>query len=509
MTEPTQPGVPVTETTGTPPARAARALPDEIPAAAERPVLPSRAAPSEASQATPTRPGLHEAERASQSPAAAASQPGPGPLRAAPPAPTPAWLTAPPAPLRPQPAPVLPPRSWGPPTAMPYQQRYPYPLPSQTPGGSSVVPRPQRRGVGSLGWIALAGLVLVLVLTLVAAIQTGWLHAASTGRVPNPPRPAPADGPEGPTGPSQEGPIPTYQAQVTPELSAGVVLITGMADYGRSSGSGMVLTPDGLVLTNYHVVADTQTLSVEIADTGQSYDAVLVGRNVWSDVALLQLQAASGLTTVELSERAVKTGDEVVAIGNADGGGVLLGTGGSVTALNATIWLESAFGGYGTDPMTGLIESTMGAVPGYSGGPTFDTDGQVVGVTSAGYDEVATAMVTYSIPIDSAMHIVDDILGGNETEQTRIGPGPYLGVGLGEEDVPTITGVTPGSPAELAGLTVGSTITSFNGTQVTRANALLKLMESSEPGQQVEIIWTTEYGEVREALVTLATSPLN
>lgn len=367
------------------------------------------------------------------------------------------------------------------------------------------MPRP-KRARGRLGWVALGGLVLVLALTLIAAVQSGWLHLPYSQRVLNDPAPRAQ---EGPNSSDRTGPIPTYQAQVTPELSAGVVLITGMSDYGRSSGSGMVLTEDGLVLTNYHVVADTATLSVEIADTGQSFDAVLLGRNVWSDVALLRLEGASGLVTVDLSQKPVQMGDEVIAVGNADGGGRLLGTGGSITSLNSTIWLESQFGGYGNDPMTGLYESTTGAVPGYSGGPTFNTDATVIGITSAGQDEVATEMVTYSIPIDKAMHIVDDILGGRESEQTRIGPGPWLGVGLGEEDVPTITGVTPGSPAEAAGLTVGSNIISFNGRAVYRANGLLKLMESADPGQQVEIIWNDESNIRREALVTLGTSPLN
>jgi S1-C subfamily serine protease len=138
----------------------------------------------------------------------------------------------------------------------------------------------------------------------------------------------------------------------------------------------------------------------------------------------------------------VAVGDRVVAVGNGDGGGVLLASGGSVTELDATVMLESAFGSYGYEDADGMIRSTAGAIPGYSGGPTYNAATEVVGVTSAGQDAVAAQMSTYSIPIAKAAAIADDIAAGRQSEQTRIGPGAWLGVSLGTRNVAVLTACT-------------------------------------------------------------------
>ncbi|GAA2182376.1 hypothetical protein GCM10009785_21430 [Brooklawnia cerclae] len=306
-----------------------------------------------------------------------------------------------------------------------------------------------------------------------------------------------------------QNPTSTHQVTVTPDLSVGVVLVWGELTDSESAGSGIVLTDSGLVLTNYHVVADTFALTVEVPTTGDTYDATVVGRNMWADVALLQLAGASGLQPAAIDHDGLAVGDQVTAVGNADGGGVLVGSGGSVTSVDASVTLPSNFGMYGTDTLSGLIRSTAGAIPGYSGGPTFDSDAEVVGMTSAGRTRVSNDMTTFSIPIGSALEIVDDIVAGHETEHTRIGPAAWLGVSLGAADRPAVTYVQPGSPAEVAGLSPGSTITAFGGIAVETANALLRLVESTDPGDRVDLEWTDEAGIAQAAPVVLGTSSTN
>lgn len=303
--------------------------------------------------------------------------------------------------------------------------------------------------------------------------------------------------------------IPTYSTAVTAQMSVGVVFIEGQLDDGVASGTGIVLDESGLVLTNYHVVADTTGVQAQVADTGTNFTADVLGRNVWADVALIQLEGAAGLATATIAGEPVVPGDPVVAVGNGDGGGVLLATGGGVTALDATVSLESAFGGYGWEDATGMIESSAGAIPGYSGGPTFNDRTEVVGVTSAGQDPVSDEMTTYSIPIDTATGITDDIAAGRQSEQTRVGPGAWLGIELGSHNIPVVSTVEPGSPAKIVGITPGSTIDTFAGEPVNTASGLLKVLESHDPDETVEVTWTDEQGDAHEAMMTLGTSPTN
>lgn len=292
-------------------------------------------------------------------------------------------------------------------------------------------------------------------------------------------------------------------------MSDGVVLINGELDDGFSSGTGIVLSDSGLVLTNYHVVAGTTYLTAQPAGGSRNYQADLLGRNIWADVALLQLRGAGGLVTADLAADPVRIGDRVIVVGNGDGGGVLLASGGSVIDIDAAVSLESAFGGYGFDEAVGMIQSTAGAIPGYSGGPTYNDAIQVVGVTSAGQDPDDEEMITYSIPIETATAIAEDIAAGRESEQTRIGPVGWLGVDFGTRNVAVVTAVQQGSPAEMIGLTAGSTINSYDSHPINSASGFLRIAESYDPGDVVVVAWQDEQGQPRETTVTLATSPTN
>ncbi|WP_341727798.1 trypsin-like peptidase domain-containing protein [Brooklawnia sp.] len=387
---------------------------------------------------------------------------------------------------------------WAPPGAQPWSPDSPStwngPVQWQPAGVTSQQPRKSRRtGIWAVATVLLVAVAVFVLLFVPNGTPMRSLPTAGRPQIPR----------------SDNQPIPTYSTAVTAKMSSGIVLITGELDGGFAAGTGIVISESGLVLTNYHVVSGTTNVMAMVADDGRSYQADLLGRNVWADVALLQLEGADGLTTAQIAPGPAGIGDRVVAVGNGDGGGALLATGGSVTDLNAVVTLESAFGGYGFEDASGMIQSTAGAIPGYSGGPTFNDATEVVGVTSAGQDAISDQMVTYSIPIAAATAITDDITAGRQSEQTRVGPAGWLGVSFGTRNVAVLTAVDPGSPAAEVGLSAGSTITSFGGQAITSASGFLKTVESFDPGDIVDITWQDDQGQPRDSMVTLGTSPTN
>ena len=154
----------------------------------------------------------------------------------------------------------------------------------------------------------------------------------------------------GPGGYGASGGYAAYGGYATPHSqpatatqSAGVVLIDTVLPYqnAQAAGTGMVLTADGQVLTNYHVVQGAGTITVTVAATGQSYQATVVGADPSNDVALLQLTGASGLTTVKADDDVAKVGDAVTAVGNAGGTGSLTAAAGTISSLSAS-WIGMA-----------------------------------------------------------------------------------------------------------------------------------------------------------------------
>jgi S1-C subfamily serine protease len=177
----------------------------------------------------------------------------------------------------------------------------------------------------------------------------------------------------------------------------------------ESLGTGIVLRSSGEILTNDHVVSGAAKVSATDVGNGQTYGAVLVGADQAADLAVLQLDGASGLETASFGDStSVNLGDPVVAIGNADGGG---GTpsyaGGSVTGLDQAITEQSVDDGW-TPPMYGLIETDAQLLPGDSGGPLVDADGDVVGVDTSFSAANASG---FAIPIDEALAVAGDIVG--------------------------------------------------------------------------------------------------
>jgi S1-C subfamily serine protease len=174
---------------------------------------------------------------------------------------------------------------------------------------------------------------------------------------------------------------------------------------GEGAGTGMVLTADGLVLTNAHVVADATSITVKLSD-GTSYDATVVQSDSAADVAVIQLDGATGLTPATFGSAAdVAVGDDVVVIGNAlDLGDTMSVSRGIVSALDRTITTSE-----GT--LTGLIQTDAAISSGDSGGAMLDAAGRVIGINSAGATDssgVTVENIGFAIPIDTALAIVAD-----------------------------------------------------------------------------------------------------
>lgn len=315
------------------------------------------------------------------------------------------------------------------------------------------------------------------------------------------------------------GQTATTTATVTDDLSRGVVLITVTTSSGEGAGTGMVLTASGQVLTNYHVVEGSTDIEVTIAATGDTYAATVVGHDETRDVALLQLEDASGLDTVAVDDETLAVGDALTAVGNAEGGGELVAASGLVTGLDESVTVTS---GTETETLTGVIETNAGAVPGDSGGPMFDAEGEVAGMTTAGGQTVAVApgggrrggatltSVSYAVPIDVALEVVAVIRTGAESGTVEIGPRAYLGVSVGSSTSGlVVSGVESGGPAASAGITAGSVITSVGGTAVSTHAELSALLGEHEPGDKVKVTWTDADGTAHTATLTLGSSPIN
>jgi putative serine protease PepD len=204
-------------------------------------------------------------------------------------------------------------------------------------------------------------------------------------------------------------------AQVVAKVEPAVVSIEASTNQGpfasTSAGSGIILTSDGEVLTNAHVVNGASSIKVTLNGESQSRTATLVGIDTSADLALLKITGASGLPTVTIGKSSdMAVGDDVVAIGNAlalQGGPTV--TSGIVSALNRSI-------DTGSGQMTGLIQTDASISSGNSGGPLVNAAGQVIGINSAAAasSQSTTAQnIDFAIPIDKAMTVVEQLRSGS------------------------------------------------------------------------------------------------
>ena len=281
----------------------------------------------------------------------------------------------------------------------------------------------------------------------------------------------------------------------------------------QGSGTGMVISPDGEVLTNAHVVAGATRIQVKLGDSDRTYDATVVGADRTADVALLQIQGASDLTTVTFGRSAdLQVGDHVVAVGHAlalPGGPTV--TTGIVSALDRSI-------GQGAERLEQLIQTDAAINPGNSGGPLANVAGEVVGMNTAVIQQsgggAEAQNIGFAIASDTLQPLVEDLRrGAGDVAPAFLGVTTYnvtadvrQRFGLEARSGALVVDVVAGSPADLAGLRPGDVITSFDGQAVGSPEDLTEAVRERRPGDRVEVRW--ERGsEERTATVGLSQSP--
>ncbi|PFG17751.1 S1-C subfamily serine protease [Propionicimonas paludicola] len=364
-------------------------------------------------------------------------------------------------------------------------------------------------------WTAIVAAVAAFLMIATGAF---WANGALQGAVDAPKVQQPAgqsgngqqDQGSGQPGGRQGEKNTTASTKVTAAQAKGVVLIQGETSNGTAAGTGMILTSDGKVLTNYHVVAGTDKVAVRVPTTGNTYLATVLGFDQSKDVALLQLKDASGLDTVTVDNNGVSTGEPVTAVGNAEGGGVLVAAPGQVTGTDRSLRVSSDSPWGNFEDLSGLIQTNAGAVPGHSGGPMFDSQAEVVGITTAGSTKAGTS---YAVPIATALSVVSQIETGADAGTVRVGPAGFLGVQPSTQEATgngvDVVKVVSGSPAAKAGVTAGSRLIKVGDSSIKAGTNLASVIRSLEPGQQVTITWITSSGNTKTATVTLGSSPVN
>jgi S1-C subfamily serine protease len=303
------------------------------------------------------------------------------------------------------------------------------------------------------------------------------------------------------------GPASAIAAAVSPA----VVDITASIPGGEAAGTGMVISADGLVLTNNHVIADGSHIKAQPGGAGRTYDATVLGYDTTADVALLQLSGAHGLATVTIGDSAsVRVRDAVVALGNALGrGGPPAVTSGVVTALDQTITVSDETG-QNQETLSGLIEIDGGLQPGDSGGPLLDAQGRVIGMDTAGSGTLRNRPSTdgYAIAIDDAVAIARQIEDGRPSAEVHIGARGLLGVEISPASrTALVSDVPSGTPADEAGISSGATIVGIDDTKVTDGASLRSALDAFHPGDHVTVHWTDRSGTSHSAEVALTTGP--
>ena len=305
-----------------------------------------------------------------------------------------------------------------------------------------------------------------------------------------------------------DGTQPDTGTTATASQTTGLVRIVSTLGYqdGEAAGTGMVLTSDGEVVTNHHVVAGATTVKATVMSTGKTYTATVVGSDTRDDVAVLHLVDASGLSTVVTDSTLPGVGDAVTAVGDANGTeDHLSAAAGEVMGLDEQITTQSEGNAEG-QTLTGLIEISNDVISGDSGGATYDAQGEVVGMTTAASS--GGDVTGYAIPIAKVLRIADDLEGGVTSSRYAYGRPAFLGVALGDTST-TVSGAYDNTPAAGAGLTGGDTITAVDGTTVNTSSALRAAIAAHQPGDTVRIRWTDTTGSSHTATVTLIAGPVS
>ena len=287
-----------------------------------------------------------------------------------------------------------------------------------------------------------------------------------------------------------------YAANVNSVVSINVTGTSGYNFFGQpvqsaSSGSGFVLTSDGYIVTNYHVVKDAQTVKVTMY-SGDEYDAQYVGGDEDYDIAVIKIEA-TGLPAVTLgNSEELNVGDHVLAIGNPLGDLTFSMSGGMVSSVNRTINVDGT-------PFN-MIQTDASINPGNSGGPLLNSYGEVVGIVSAKYSSYGTSGESveglgFAIPINDVISMIQDIMTNGYVSNKA-----YLGATVGTltaqmaqqyrydiSEGAFVYSVEDGSPAAQAGLQLGDVITAIDGTEIASMDDLMAAKKGYAAGDTSEL----------------------
>ncbi len=449
----------------------------------------------------------------------AAPQPAPEPV--AEPAPQPA--SEPVAEPVPRPAPKASPYADSPYQMQHREPRWQYQPQTQPPAKPPRKPKQPRRGTP---WLATIALVLVGCLITALCVSSYWEQQTSqileqfSGQVETLQRQIAGNTPQTPgsTGPS----VPTTSGSaMTPAQLYGscvdsVVAISstvesqmyGQTMEGTSSGSGFVLTENGYVVTNYHVVEGATTVRVVTHD-GEEYAAEVVGYDSSNDIAVLKAEA-EGLSPAAIgSSSALNIGDMVVAIGNPLGTLAATQTVGYVSGINREVTTDSS--------IINMIQTDAAINPGNSGGPLFNMQGQVIGITTAKYSGTTNSGASiegigFAIPIDDVAGMISDLVDYGYVT------GAFLGVSVTNNDaesaamfgLPTtgayVVSVEPGASADRAGIQVKDLIIELGGYKISTVTDLTRTLRHFQAGD-ITTITIIRSGVQQTLSITLDEKP--
>ena len=283
-----------------------------------------------------------------------------------------------------------------------------------------------------------------------------------------------------------------YAANVNSTVGITTSITTNYFGYqstAAASGSGFIITSDGYIVTNYHVIENSNSITVTMYD-GTSFSAAVVGYDESNDLAVLKVDA-TGLTPVILGDSDnLNVGDSVLAIGNPLGELTFSLTAGAVSALNREVTLSSNL-------TMNLIQTDCAINSGNSGGALFNMYGEVIGITNAKYSssgsstEASIDNIGFAIPINSVRSLVEQIIEKGYLTK------PYIGVTISTvtEEIQnyglpagaSVQSVTEGAPADQAGLQVSDIITAANGEEITSSQDLVNIVSACEPGDKLEL----------------------
>lgn len=288
-------------------------------------------------------------------------------------------------------------------------------------------------------------------------------------------------------------------------------------EFTVARGTGFIISTDGYIITNKHVVSQTDAHYKAVLNDGTEYDATLLDTDPLNDIAVLKIEA-EGLVAAELGNSDdIHIGQTVIAIGNSLGEYNNSVTKGVVSAIDRSIQASDGMGSY-TEALENIIQTDAAINPGNSGGPLIDLEGKVIGINTA--IDKAGQSIGFALPINDATYVVDSIkqfgkvvrpfLGVrymviNETLQNLNDLQVDYGALIIRGETPEALAVIPGSPADIAGLTENDIILEINGEKISQDTTLIELLQKYKPGDNVTLKVLSK-GEEKTLTLTLGES---